>query len=523
LYRGIKNRFVVNYFEWKPVIRPMARGVRFRGAKHSPKRLEKDILDRSKALWENPELLRPRCIGECRRCHFDKPFKKIQALDRIKDDSEKLIKAASRGDTFVRAYAGTISLYVSGKIPYLATARFPGEEISFAVRGKVGQDKLIGTQYYDDPEKRSLLYMELAKKKKLHLYSLEDEMVCSDRAKMPREYLEQLLEESAYKLDSEGGCGHSGGGVLVIGIRSLGVELRICRECAQKINTLHHLVARMVSAAVMDDFVISVEHEYLSDEEKSDGLFSVPAPILDRYMKNQISDRELIDAVLKEKKNDLRQCGEAVYIMEGRNYGCDLESLMQDMRGTDEEKGILRSLLQENVVPLVIEGNRSSEALQELWSEHADALITLASSEQTLAEMGDTSRMNPSQAIQEALFKERSRNILANLPSYRSLGEIGKMADRLSRVAKTGGGNAVRKDIEFKSLRDFKARSVALAFIKATSKEDAGTWQFSKEEAEFADYLVQFAAMMIESDGTNYHDALEALLTASGSSEKAVQ
>lgn len=501
----------------------MARGVRFRGAKHSPKKLEKDILDRSKTLWENPDLLRPRCIGECRRCHFDKPFKKITDLNRIKDNPDKLVKAASRGDSFVRAYAATISLHVSGKIPYLATARFPGEEISFAVRGKVGQDKLIGAQYYDDPEKRPLLYMELAKKKKLHLYSLEDEMVCSDKAQMPREYLEQLLEESEYRLDGNGKCGHPDSCALIISIHSLGIDLRICRDCAQKINTLHLLVARIVSGAVMDDFSISVEHEYFSDKEQKEHLFQVSAPILERYMKNQISDRELIDAVLKEKKNELRQCGTAAYIMEGRNYGCDLDSFMNDLRGADEEKEMLRSFLQGTSVPLVIDGNRSSEALQELWNEHAEALIVLAASEQTLKEMGDLSRMNPSQAVQEALFKERSRNILSNLPIYRNLEEIGAMADRLSRVAKTGGGNAVRKDIEFKALRDFKARSVALAFIKATSKEDVGTWQFSKEEADFADYLVQFASMMIDSDGDAYNDALEALLTASGSSEKAIQ
>lgn len=501
----------------------MARGVRFRGAKHSPKRLEKDIIERSKSLWEDPDLLRPRCIGECRRCHFDKPFRKIHALDSIKDDADKLIKAASRGDPFVRAYAATASLYVSGKIPYLATARFPGEEISFAVRGKVGQDKLIGTQYYDDPEKRSLLYMEIAKKRKLHLYSLEDEMVCSDRARMPREYLEQLMEGSPYKLDAEGSCGHSGGCALIISIHSLGANLRICRNCAQKTNVLHHLVGRIVSGSVMDDFSISVEHDYVSAEGGSDDSFEVPVSILDRYMKNQISDRELIDAVLKEKKNDFRQCGAAVYIMEGQRYGCDLDSFMLNLRGTDEEKEVLRSFLQKNAVPLLMEGNRSSEALQELWSEHAEDLIIAASSEQTLEELGDLTRMNPSQAVQEALFKERSRNILADLPVYRSLGEIGNLANRLSRVAKTGGGNAVRKDIEFKGLRDFKARSVALAFIKATSKEESGTWQFSKEEADFADYLVQFATLMIESDGEAYGDALEALLTASGSSEKAIQ
>ncbi|MDD3398335.1 MAG: hypothetical protein PHW93_01895 [Candidatus Methanomethylophilaceae archaeon] len=496
--------------------------VRFRGAKHSPKKLEKDILERSKDLWEDPELLRPVCIGSCRRCHFDKPFKKIHSLDRIKDDADKLVKAASRGDNMVRAYAATISLYVSGKIPYLATARFPGEEVSFAVRGKVGQDKLIGAQYYDDPNKRPLLYMELAKKRRLCLYSLEEGMLCSDKPKMPEEYLQEIMEESPYNLGEDGSCGHEGKGTLIIHIQSRDEQLRVCRDCAEKTNLLHLLVSRIVSPQVMDDFQVRVEHPYKS----GDGDITeaqVPAEILERYKRNQINDRELIDAVLKEKKRNLKECGSAVYVMEGRNYGCDLESFMSDVRGSEEEKSALQTVLSDGSIPLVMEGNRASEALQELWSDYATDIILAISSPETVEAMGDVSRQNPGQALQEALFKERSRKILANLPNYSRLGEIGSLADRLARIAKTGDAATLRRDIEFKSLRDFKARSVALAFIKASSTDDSSLWQFSKEEMEFADYLLQFAAMMIEAEGDRYNDALEAMLTASGSAEKLPQ
>ena len=496
--------------------------VRFRGAKHSPKKLEKDILERSKDLWEDPELLRPVCIGSCRRCHFDKPFKKIQSLDRIKDDADKLVKAASRGDNIVRAYAATVSLYVSGKIPYLATARFPGEEVSFAVRGKVGQDKLIGAQYYDDPYKRPLLYMELAKKKRLCLYSLEDGMLCSDRPKMPAEYLDEILEESPYDLGEDGSCGHDGRGTLVIRILSLDEEIRVCRDCAEKTNLLHLLVSRIVSSQVMDDFEVRVEHPFKSKAVDADES-QVPVEILERYRRNQINDRELIDSVLKEKRRSLKECGSAVYVMEGRNYGCDLESFMSDIRGTDEEKTALNVVLKDGSIPLVLDSNRASEALQELWPDNARDIIIAISSVETAEDMGDLSRQNPAQALQDALFRERSRKILSNLPRYTRLGEIGSLADRLARIAKTGDAASLRRDIEFKSLRDFKARSVALAFIKATSTDESSLWQFSKEEMEFADYLVQFAAMMIEAEGDRYNDALEALLTASGSAEKAIQ
>lgn len=48
--------------------------VRLRGIKHTPKVLENEILDKSKNLWENPSLIRPKCAGKCWFCPFDKTF-----------------------------------------------------------------------------------------------------------------------------------------------------------------------------------------------------------------------------------------------------------------------------------------------------------------------------------------------------------------------------------------------------------------------------------------------------------------
>ncbi len=495
----------------------MAR-VRFRGAKHSPKKLEKEILDRSKALWEDPEILRPRCIGSCRRCHFDKPLRKMHDLDRIKDNPDRLVAAASRGDNMVRGYAATASLYAAGKIPYMATARFPGEEVSFAVRGKVGQDKLIGTQYYDDPEKRPLFYMEIAKKRKLWLYSLEDEILCSDRANMPDAYLEEILADLPYDLDSDWSCGHDEREALVIHIISSDRKLRVCRDCAGRENTLQALLSRMVSPRPMDDIRVLVDHHFCCDS----GEVEVDAENLDKYQKGMINDQELIDVMMRAGRRELKDAGMAVYVACGRNHGDDLDALLAALRGSDDEKQALRAVLGKGDIALAIEGDRTSEALQELWADHAEELILAVSSPEVRDELGDFQRLTPAAALQEAALRERSREILADIPKYEQLGEIGSLADRLARLAKTGDPSTLRREIESRSLRDYKARAVALAFIKATS-EDAPDWQFSREEIDFATYLQQFATMMVEANGKEYHDALETMLTASGSSERVDQ
>ncbi|MDR1955123.1 MAG: hypothetical protein LBP82_04145, partial [Candidatus Methanoplasma sp.] len=164
--------------------------LRMRGVKQTPKRLEEEILERSRKLADDPALLRPMCAGNCRKCLFDKTFKAIDGISRYKDDADALLKFASKGsDDMVKAYAGTISLSAAGKIPMLATAAIAGEKVPFAVRGSVGNDKLIGCQYYDDPKIRLLYYNAFIKKNKLHLYSFHDGLVCANLPKMPEDYL----------------------------------------------------------------------------------------------------------------------------------------------------------------------------------------------------------------------------------------------------------------------------------------------------------------------------------------------
>ena len=200
----------------------MGRRARFRGVKRTNKRLENDILERSRNLWENPAILRPKCAGNCRKCAFDKTFKKIDKLDKYKNSSEALIKYAGKGsDDIFKAYAATASLYAAGSVPYMATAKLAGEDVLFVQRGAVGNDKLIGCQHYNDPKIRLLLYNAFAKKKGLLLYSFEDELVCSNYPNMPEDYIYDTFWESPYEFpDDELECPHTKEAALVIYIKS---------------------------------------------------------------------------------------------------------------------------------------------------------------------------------------------------------------------------------------------------------------------------------------------------------------
>ena len=210
----------------------MRRRARFRGVKKTPKTLEKDILDRSRRLAEDPELLMPECARSCRRCSIRSSVEKMHKVAAKKDDPKKLDFAMNWGDQLVRAYAATISLAEAGKVPYLAAGRTPMGDVSYAVRGKVEKDKLIGVQNYDHPELRLMAFWKIAERERLHMYSMEDHVFCSpDGPSPPAQYVEEAISLLPYDLDDDGRCPHPDAVErLRVRWKNAGVTLEICPD-----------------------------------------------------------------------------------------------------------------------------------------------------------------------------------------------------------------------------------------------------------------------------------------------------
>ena len=230
----------------------MGRRARFRGAKATPKTLEKDLLEKAKMLAEDPHLLLPRCTKECRGCDLKKAVEKMEKVSSRRMDPKKLDFSMNWGDQLVRAYAATISLHVAGKVPYLATTKTPMGEVSFAMRGKVDRDKLIGVQHFDHPELRLLALWSTAQKRGLHIYSTEKEAICSpDGPRPPAEYVEEVLSLLPYDLDDNNDCPHAkeGRGIKVTW-RGGGQTVRVCPSCVKDINTVHVLASRIAAGLV---------------------------------------------------------------------------------------------------------------------------------------------------------------------------------------------------------------------------------------------------------------------------------
>lgn len=491
--------------------------MKLRGIKHTPKRLESEILERSKNLWEDPSLIRPKCAGKCFICPFNKTFSSISKIDKIKDNPETLIKMASKGgDDIFKAYCATISLYAAGSVPYLATAKLAGEEVSFAQRGAVGNDKLIGAQYYNDPKIRLLLFNTIAKKKGLHIYSFEDQIVCAKKPNMPVDYIYDTFWDSPYEFTDDGlQCGHETEGTLIIRIPSADEEIRICRNCAKEVSTLQFLISRMVAVDVLDDIEVYVEHKYHNEGEE--GLTRIEGDTLKKYSLGVLNDVNVLNSVLRDRMGSLKNSEVATFIIGTKNYGSDMEGFLSDLKGTEAEVDAVSSYLRKYPCSVIIRTEKASEALSVIWGDYRNVIATFTNDE-IADSFGDVSKNNPAQVINEAHRKHISYDVVSQLPVFKRPGTVTSYADAYAKAAKVGGAEMLKDSIMKMIPKDTKTRSLSMAFTKALETDPVT--KCTKEEAGFADYLLPFVRQVLDATGDKYRDDMNTLLTAIGCGER---
>ncbi|MDR2698863.1 MAG: hypothetical protein LBB30_04225 [Candidatus Methanoplasma sp.] len=493
--------------------------LRMRGVKQTPKRLEEEILERSRKLANDPALLRPMCAGNCRKCLFDKTFKNIDGISRYKDNPDALLRLASKGsDDMVKAYAGTISLSAAGKIPMLATATIAGEKVPFAVRGAVGNDKLIGCQYYDDPKIRLLYYNLFIKKNKLHLYSFQDGLVCSNFPNMPEDYLYETFWESPYEFRDDGlDCGHKDALILNIKIKSLDEHIRICENCVKEVSAVQYLISRICAVDPLDDIDVHVIHPYHSAEESD--MEKIEGDLLKKYLRGEINDRTLLHTIKREKLGSLKKGLASTYIIGTENYGSDLDSFLSAVSGPDEEKATLRSFLSSVPESVVIKNGRTSEVLTHLWDGHWKELIEFHTSKEIADRISEKPKNAPSQALGDLKKMFISADVAAGLPEFKKPRPMTRLADTLAKAAKVGGAALVVKTLAAEALRESRHRSLSAAFVLAADPKADIPLHLSADERSFADYLTPFAKAVIDANGERYREAMNTLLTASSSGE----
>ena len=123
--------------------------------------------------------------------------------------------------------------------------------------------------------------------------------------------------------------------------------------------------------------------------------------------------------------------------------------------------------------------------------------------------------------LKSATSKARKDQIESALPKYRDLPQVAAFADRIVRTYKAKGKKSALMEVnKGQSSPDTKLKSVRYAFLLAFSAATGKEWQFTKEETDFGVFLEDYAQKLMEAEGDDYHDSLQELLKASGSTQK---
>jgi len=508
----------------------MQRSFKTRGLKITPKNLEKELIEKARKLAESPAILFPKCISKCRKCSFDKILSKMEKIAEFGDDTERLISFASWGDQLVRSYAATISLKNATKIPYLAFVDLPIGKISYAVRGKVDKEKLIGVQYFDDPELRLLAFWDIAQKDNLYLYSSESGFFCSSNSpKAPIEYVRDSLRTAPYKLDDRGHCPHTSARMrFEILWKSAGLTISICTECLGDENLLHHIMKGIAGRDPASDFDLSVKNEFecLSSCtvcKIKKGMEESGALRRD-YINGKIGDRKFFESYLREIVMQLQNRNDPILVVGEKCFGSDINAFISHLRGSNAEKEALRGLLLKEKIPLISTSDQAGKIIGELWDRFGKLLLEQVASPGVIDTiLNQRSDLSPAQMINEAKRLELANQVHALLPSYSFLGDIGRLADRLARIVKTQDKESLLKIIEKERQLDHRARAVTYAFLCVANIADQKSWLYTNEEKTFGTYLANFASELVKSEGEAYHEALVRLIAATGSIEEIVR
>jgi hypothetical protein len=451
----------------------------------------------------------------------------MEKVAHYKDEADTLQDLAARGDQLVRAYAATISLAASGKIPFLTSKKTPSGDVSFAVRGKVDAEYLIGVQHFDDPDLRLLAYFQEAKDSDLHIYSSPEGLYCSsDGPRVPASYSKEMLATAPYELKPDNSCGHPEAVIgLMINWRSAKINVFVCQECADEVNLLHHLLSRIAAREPWDDFDIDVRYSPRCVADcgacRMKESFAMSQGLKDAYDKGQLSDVMLLSRYIQEREAHLQRSGGELYISGDECFGRNKEAFLARLKGNEAELIALSAVVRSKPMPIISVNDQAGRIIADLWPQLKEELMAqVASPDIVKSVLANPGNMTPPQLVFEARRQQLAHTVISRLPDYAIKGAIGTMADELARSFKTEGKTAMVRMLDRNRPRETRSKAVAYGFLVAVGEADSHNWQYTKEEIDFGRYLGEFAQALLAAEGNDYDQALHNLLTASGASEE---
>jgi len=330
------------------------------GARTASKGLEKELKRKAKRLAQDPTLALPKCTVEVP--YFKKMERRLREVQALKDNRSALDKASKKGDKLVRAYAGTLLLLHEDRIQYLAVFRGPFGDVGYALRGQTNKEKLVGIQHYDDPRVKMMAYLDDVKKKKLFMFVLEKDLICTGTdPKPPDEIIDLLPKRLGKGMLREKDLIRSKDlptGIirqrkpwkepyLVVSWKSAGIDIArsLSHASLNKDNAFATCATYMATPNISEHFSVKAVVNPICDsgescpchptekKDKKEGFLKRLGKVKEEtdeqlYLQGKVMDHRYIEKARASYENRLEEDGRTVYIVENVCYGDSKKKLM---------------------------------------------------------------------------------------------------------------------------------------------------------------------------------------------------
>lgn len=498
----------------------MAKPKRRKASLHSAGRVtEADLLANARELAEDPSPIVPRCEGGC---VLFSPVRSAQrAIPKVhaaRDDEGALVNMAARGNDLARAYAATLLLALSGKVPVVANLRTPdGSVVPYVMRGTTKPFFLAGVQHHDDRVLRLLAVTPWARKRGLHFWSVDDGIVCTGRrATPPADFIEVEAERLALtKTGDAYTCGHEGDAVEV----ELPGDVRFvrCETCGKDGSLARELLTHAIGNRILKETRVRAR---LVPLRAVSGVAptveaSPPDALLQGYLRGTGKDADFLEAARQARVAALKTAG-AHLVAGDASYGDDAEAFLDALAPSPQERQALRAALAAHKGPVVLDRATTARAIAELWSEHGLRMLeAVADPEQarSVHKPGATAE-EAVELVRKAARLGAARAALAGVPAYDRLPPAAALADAIARAYRTGGADAA-----VRVATDGKPRGVALAFLQEVGGTRGQEWRFAPSDQDVAASVRPQVEALLRGPPESYHEALVAASRAAGETQ----
>ena len=523
------------------------------GARSTSKVQERELINKAKIIGKNPDLIIPKCEGNCARCPIKKIRKRIHAISKYRDDPKKLKALSKRGDKISRAYAGTLSLPHSETPPFMGLFKTPFGQIPYAMIGQTDQRKLIGIQHYDHKEYRLMTYLELCEKKKIFIYSVKDGMVCTGTTPAPSaEFVKDAVKDLDVTLKRNEKIPRTFVTKYLVASKvTKGMQTRIpylkinwksadaivaMDEITLREKTTHSvgkLAALMAGPNIKSDFSVEVVFNPECREGTKRCVFrevnETDSSLYKEYMDYKLNDQMLVKKQYDNIMEGYSSSDRDLFMYDSYCFSENLDAFFRFSKPTELEELALRAVLKRVKTPKLYRKKPSLPIiLSDYWKDYGFWGLKAACDDKKIAKKlhsdGNADAGEIGDLLKEARESSKAIAIIRQLPEYnlKTLPIQARLADNIAKTHKAKGKESAIKLIDEQNPENSQALSTMFAFLLCLKATAGREWKFSDAQRDVGKFLLPLAEELLIAGPGEYNDALKKLLQYTGSTVEIV-